>query len=151
MKEKIGSNSVLKPWQYGKRTVLLAEDEEDIRELSRRILEDAGYAVIVTDNGYSALSILQEFGDCIDVLLLDMTMPIMDGEWVLREMKNRRHNIPVIICSGLAIDEIRRKSRGCAVRGILAKPCSAKELLEAVSMASDNSSAFVCATQDGVG
>lgn len=135
MKNEMSTRSDAVGWKARKTTVLLAEDEEGIRNLTRRVLEEAGYEVIVTDNGYSALSILQEFGDCIDVAMLDLNMPVMGGEWVLREMKSRRHDVPAIIYSGLAVSEIERRCRGLHVFAILTKPCGVKTLLETVHRA----------------
>lgn len=136
MKDKITENESTAYWRHGNPTVLVADDEPAIRACVRSLLEGAGFKVLTTDNGYSALSILQEFGDCIDVLLLDMNMPIMSGDWVLREMKTRRHSVPVIIYSGMGKEEIHSKCRGAEIHSILSKPCSSEELLEAVIAAS---------------
>lgn len=129
-RERSGGSGI---WHAEKKTVLLAEAEENTRNQTRGLLEDAGYAVIVTDNGYSSLSVLQEFGDCIDVFLMDLNMPVMDGDWVLREMKNRRHDIPVIIFSGIDEGEIRKRCKGCRISGILPKPSPAGDILEMLS------------------
>ncbi|MBN2033021.1 MAG: response regulator [Deltaproteobacteria bacterium] len=79
-------------------TILVADDERAIREGCRRVLTGKGYKVLEAENGRTAMEILSK--DPVDILLLDLKMPVMGGEEVL-EMVNKHHaHIPVIIITG---------------------------------------------------
>ena len=77
-------------------TVLIAEDDGDIRALLKLYLENNGYQVLQADNGLDAGRILKE--QHVDLALLDIMMPGMDGYHLIRELR-RTSNIPVIVLS----------------------------------------------------
>ncbi|MBI5560530.1 MAG: response regulator [Deltaproteobacteria bacterium] len=80
----------------GKR-VLVVDDEEGIRLLYKEELEEEGYDVELASSGEEALKKLE--GDHIDLVLLDIKMPGMDGIEVLRKVKERWRKLPVILCT----------------------------------------------------
>lgn len=123
--------------EFGKGflTILVAEDEEEIRNGFRDALERQGYKVMVTDNGYSAITILSDWGDTIDAVVLDMSMPIMDGDWVLRSYAHLGIRIPVVVVSGLPEDEVTKKTHGANVFCRLKKPCKVSDVVAAVDAA----------------
>jgi two-component system response regulator (stage 0 sporulation protein F) len=80
------------------RTVLIVDDEENIRALYKEELADEGYDVILASNGYEALEVLNSRKP--DAIILDIKMPGMDGVTLLKLIKERKDDdIPVIICS----------------------------------------------------
>jgi two-component system cell cycle sensor histidine kinase/response regulator CckA len=86
----------------GTETVLLAEDDDLVRKAARRILETDGYQVIEASNGAEALSVAEQFGGAIDLLLTDMVMPRMNGRDLAVALRVSRPEIKVIYVSGYA-------------------------------------------------
>ncbi len=84
----------------GTETILLVEDEELVRNLSREILETCGYTVIEARNGLEALEICEN-GDCkIDLLMTDVVMPQMGGRELAEKIKEKLLNIQILFTSG---------------------------------------------------
>ncbi len=83
------------------QTVLIADDDADIREVLRLYLENAGYAVLEAVDGREAMSLLDE--GSIDLCLLDIMMPALDGYQVLRRLRQTSH-VPVIVISAKGQD-----------------------------------------------
>jgi two-component system, cell cycle sensor histidine kinase and response regulator CckA len=80
-------------------TVLLAEDEPSVREAARRLLHRAGIRVITACNGVEALKVLQD-GESVDVLMTDVTMPVMGGVELIKRASGIRPEMRVIVISG---------------------------------------------------
>lgn len=78
--------------------VLVADDERPIREGCQRVLTSRGYEVLLAENGQKALEVIE--ADRVDILLLDLKMPVMGGEEVLEKVRVLRPDIPVIIITG---------------------------------------------------
>ena len=86
----------------GKGTVLLVEDEAAVRTLASRVLEAAGYRVLVAANGSAALEHEGRPGQSIDLLLTDVVMPGSSGPQLARTILERRPGLPVLFMSGYA-------------------------------------------------
>jgi CheY-like chemotaxis protein len=118
--------------------VLLVDDEALVRGQLRRSLELRGYAVDEAADGRSALAALVPASggtSTIDVVILDMTMPDLDGSEVLRRLRAAGSRVPVVVSSGyLDISVERRLTRG-EFQGFLAKPYGATELVSAIEHA----------------
>jgi len=115
--------------------VLLVDDEAIVRAQLRRSLELRGYTVVEAANGRTALETLLPASDVVDVVILDMTMPDLDGAEVLRQLRAAGSRVPVIVSSGyLDVAVERRLPRG-EFQGFLAKPYSATELVSAIERA----------------
>ena len=108
----------------GRETVLLVDDEELILEVGAAMLESLGYRVLPAGSGEDALQMLADKGQEIDIVLLDLIMPVMDGAAVFDEIHRRLPNLPVVLSSGYAIDDTAQAvlDRGC--RGFIQKPYS---------------------------
>jgi CheY-like chemotaxis protein len=108
-------------------SVLLVEDDFDIREAVSAVLEAEGYTVLTAGNGEEALAILERGQPC--VVLLDLMMPVMSG-WDFMDVvrKNQRlEDMPVVVVSAYS----ERKAEG--VRRVLKKPLDVNQLLAAVA------------------
>jgi CheY-like chemotaxis protein len=116
-----------------KRDILVVDDDPDIRETVREILEREGYNVRAAWNGEEALEMLGESTPC--VMLLDMMMPVMSGPEVLIELErtHRLRSLPVVVVSA-------HMTQCEGVRQVLKKPVSLDRLLEVVGK--------YCETQD---
>jgi CheY-like chemotaxis protein len=108
-------------------SVLLVEDDRDIRDAVSAVLEAEGYTVLTAGNGQEALAILERGLPC--VVLLDLMMPIMNGWDFMAEVKKRRglDDLPVVVVSAYS----ERKAEG--VRRVLKKPLDVSQLLTAVA------------------
>ncbi len=117
-----------------RKTVLIVEDDEEIRSRVADVLEFEGFVVHTTTNGLDALRWLRG-GVFPDIILLDMMMPVMDGWQFIRELrKNHPQNaMPVVIFS--AYGNPRAMAEELDVAGYLRKPFSVDELMAAIQSA----------------
>ena len=119
--------------------VLVVDDEAVVRAQLRRLLELRGYAVDEVTNGRDALAVLTSNAagdpDVVDVVILDMTMPDLDGAEVLRRVRDAGSRVPIIVSSGyLDVAVERRLPRG-HFQGFLPKPYGATELVNVIERA----------------
>ncbi len=117
---------------HGSETILLVDDEKMVRDVGRAMLEKLGYKVIIATGGEQAVDAVQRKGDEIELVVLDLIMPGMDGGKVFDHLKEIRPQMPVILSSGYAIsgqaNEIMK--RGC--NGFIQKPFNISELSQKV-------------------
>lgn len=115
--------------QMGSGCVLLVEDEELLRSTALEILTFLGYDVIMAENGEEALDVFRRERDRIDVVMLDIMMPVMDGYECFRELRKIDPDVKVLISSGFAKNAEgfdTTKLRG--IKGIIPKPYRVVEL-----------------------
>ncbi|MCJ7771537.1 MAG: response regulator, partial [Desulfobacterales bacterium] len=84
----------------GSETTIIAEDNDMILKLSKKILSDLGYHVLLANNGEEALKISEDFDGPIDLLLTDVIMPGINGMELAQQLKLRREETKVIFMSG---------------------------------------------------
>lgn len=89
-----------------KQSILLVDDESTMQELGRELLEEQGYNVTVATNGLEALEIYRERHNSIDLVVLDLLMPGMDGGETYTEMKKINNNVKAFFCTGFVTDQI---------------------------------------------
>jgi PAS domain S-box-containing protein len=114
------------------QTVLVVDDEEVVRKAAGAVLEQRGYRVLLAGNGRQAVDIVRERAPEIAAVLLDLTMPAMDGEEVARQMHAIRDDIPILLSGGQDEEAAMRRFSGSRVAGYLRKPYTAKTLLERI-------------------
>jgi signal transduction histidine kinase len=116
----------------GNETILLAEDENDVRVLITLILRDAGYSVIEAVTGEEAVKHFAEHADRISLLLSDVIMPKMNGKDAYDQIRGTRPDVKVLFMSGYTADTI--KSKGILADGVplLSKPIIPDQLLRKV-------------------
>ena len=114
------------------RTILLAEDEDDVRDLLGDYLGSRGHAVLPAANGASALALSRSFGGSIDLLLTDVIMPAMTGLDLAHHVQRERPGIEVVFMSGYAPRLAELRASGCPSAAFLAKPFSLRALDAAV-------------------
>jgi two-component system, cell cycle sensor histidine kinase and response regulator CckA len=108
--------------------VLLVDDDAAVRYVAARILETAGYRVLIASDGPEALAIHAQHGASIDVLITDMVMPTMTGTAVTEALRAERPHLPVVLMSGLADDAMASGIAGDPVM-ILRKPFTPDEFI----------------------
>ena len=116
----------------GHGTILLVEDEEELRALNARGLKSRGYTVIEAGNGVEALEELEKQGGNVDVVVSDVVMPEMDGPTLMKELKQRKPNIKIIFVSGYAEDAFDKTLPDHKHFNFLAKPFTLKQLVTVV-------------------
>ncbi len=113
----------------GTETILLAEDDGNVRRLAKEVLERTGYAIIEAVNGEDALQQFLRNKDKIDFLIIDMIMPKKNGKEVYNEIKKINPRLKALFMSGYAKDIIVDKGIYGESDNFLSKPLSPNELL----------------------
>jgi signal transduction histidine kinase/ActR/RegA family two-component response regulator len=121
------------PRQAG--TVLLVDDEQMIRESAGAALESLGFKVMMAVDGLDAVEVFTRAKDSIDLVLMDLTMPHMDGREAFQHLRRIRPGIPVILSSGYNEQESIQEFPGAGLAGFLQKPYSLKALSAAIEAA----------------
>lgn len=116
----------------GTETILLAEDEDEVRKLMKLVLEEAGYKIIEAADGKEALEKFREQKDKINLLLLDVIMPMMNGRAVFEEARKIRPEIKTLFSSGYPADFIHRQGILGEEVEIISKPVPPHELLKKI-------------------
>jgi two-component system, cell cycle sensor histidine kinase and response regulator CckA len=116
----------------GKETILLAEDEQMVRELAVRTLTGAGYAVLAAADGAEAVSLFEAHADAVSLALLDAVMPKLTGHEVFDRLQLLKPGLPVIFCSGYDPDMGQVKSLMNEGLSMIQKPYDPDALLRTV-------------------
>jgi CheY-like chemotaxis protein len=116
----------------GSGTVLLVDDEELIIKVGGAMLEKLGYQVFAASGCKQAIDMISNSGDEIDLVILDMVMPDMDGEATFDRIREIQPEVPVLLSSGYAIDDRTRAilQRGC--NGFIQKPFNLSALSQKI-------------------
>ncbi len=117
-------------WQ-GSGKVLLVDDEETVRGIGSEMLKELGFTVITADDGREAVAAFKRNPD-IAFVILDLTMPHMDGEQCFRELKQLKPDVKVMISSGYSEHEVSIKFAGKGLAGFIQKPYKLSMLKEAI-------------------
>jgi PAS domain S-box-containing protein len=117
-------------WQ-GSGTILVVEDEQGVREVAERILQEIGFQTIGAEDGRRALEIMEEIGDSVTAVLLDLSMPRMGGAETFRRLRAIRPELPILMMSGYTEQVVAPQFSGSGpgVTGFLQKPFLAEDLI----------------------
>lgn len=121
------SNSIVKEVELtengrGSGTVLLVDDEDFNRELGRDLLDSSGYDVLLASNGAEAISVYTKYQDAVDLVILDMMMPVMDGRETFLKLREMNPKLKIIIASGYIDDERIALLREEGLSDVILKP-----------------------------
>ncbi len=125
----------------GRGTVLVADDEEIVRRIAKSALETRGYSVLLAENGQAAVDVFAKAADKIALVLLDLTMPVMNGAQTLQRLQRIRPEVKVILTSGYDETEAMAAVDGAGLSGFLQKPYTAGQLSEYVGRILDKAQA----------
>ena len=125
---------------HGSETILLIEDEVPIQDLGRRILERFGYTVLAAANGVEALDIFQRERSKIDLVILDLIMPEMDGITCFKHLRELEPDVKIVITSGYNPDQKTKDSLVKQADGFISKPFEMGQMLTVVQQVIDNDS-----------
>lgn len=129
--EEIKSTDIIAPIG-GTETILVAEDEPNVREVIKTVLEEFGYKVIEAVDGKDAIEKFMENKDRVQLILLDVVMPKKSGKEAYIEIRKIRPNIKAIFISGYEKDVVHKKGIWEKELNLLSKPISPQELLKKV-------------------
>lgn len=116
----------------GQYTILIVEDEELMRSLAERILKEWGFKVLSASNGYQALEIFEADPGIVDLVLLDLSLPGIDGEKVFLRMREVRPDTQVLLTSGYQSEDMPASLLDAKQVRFLHKPYDVSELLKQV-------------------
>jgi len=118
--------------QRGTETILLVEDEDMVRDLTKRILERSGYTVLSAANGKEALSLHEKERHRISLVILDVIMPEMGGRECLKRLHEINPELKILVTSGYYAREIEAEAIESGARGFVCKPYDMERMLTAV-------------------
>lgn len=112
--------------------ILVVDDEQMGLVLMKRLLSEAGYRVVTAQSGFECLDIFRRQPHSFQLVLLDLTMPFMDGEETFHRLREIRTDTPVILCAGFIRNDRLDRMMDAGIAGFLRKPLAPDEILEHV-------------------
>lgn len=109
--------------------VMIVDDEDFVTLLAQRVLTDEGYRVVTARDGLQAIEIYRKLRDQVALIILDFTMPVMDGSDTFAELLTINPQVPVVLSSGFAEQERLRTMLARGLRGFIPKPYTQQKLL----------------------
>lgn len=109
-------------------TVLVVDDEATIRSVATRMLEKLGFKVLVAEDGAVGVDLFREHAPTIVCVLLDMTMPNLDGVATFRALRRIKRDVQVILMSGYNEQDVTSQFAGKGLAGFLSKPFTVEDL-----------------------
>jgi CheY-like chemotaxis protein len=132
--EHVQSETRLREGQRGRGLVLVIDDDHEVRMTVRKMLATCGFSVIEAADGRLGVRDFEAHEREIGLVLLDMTMPELDGQETLRTIR-QRSSVPVIMMSGFSEIEAMGRCASDPPVGFLQKPFSAEQMLEKLNQA----------------
>jgi len=115
-----------------KPTILVVDDEQMALVLMKRLLTEAGYQVVTAQSGFEALDLFRPQPRGFQLVLLDLTMPFMDGEETFQRLREIRSDIPVVLCTGFIPRDRLDRMMNAGITGFLRKPLAPDEIVDHV-------------------
>jgi CheY-like chemotaxis protein len=129
-----GGSSAAAPAGQGQR-ILFVDDEHVLVMLAEKLLSRLGYNCTTRTDPLDARALLQQDASAFDVVLTDMTMPVMNGAELAREVSRLRPGLPVVLVTGQGAALSAMEMRDSGISGVLEKPFDAASLSKAVQLA----------------
>jgi len=126
--KKLRTVKRFEPLPTGTERILLVDDEEQIVQMERRMLEKLGYQVITSTRGKAALDIFAGAPGKFDLVISDMTMPEITGYQLAKKIKAIRQDVPIIICSGYSQYISDKKLEEIGINAFVSKPMTMTDL-----------------------
>ena len=118
-------------WSGG-GTILVVDDDESVRMLTRKVLETAGYKVLTASDGRQGIEVFRQSGESISLVLIDLIMPQMRGDEAVREMRKLKDGIKILFLSGYNDVQMTDMADGPGKAAIMMKPYKVTKLLQKV-------------------
>ena len=117
----------------GRGTLLVVDDDAEIRAYARQVLERAGFAVRMAEDGHQALEMIAQHRQEIAAVLLDLTMPRMDGLEVMQRLRSLDASLPVLVMSGYSDADVAMRIPETSTCGFIEKPFLPRDLVTRVT------------------
>ncbi len=124
---------------FGTETILLTDDDDNVREMAREMIEMGGYMALTARNGEEALEIYSERGEDISLVVLDLIMPGMSGQQCLKELLRLNRELKVLVASGYSPQSTSQWQEACGAKGFISKPYKPNEFLTTIRRILDES------------
>jgi CheY-like chemotaxis protein len=124
--------------QETEKSILLVDDDMTAVLLMRRILVDAGFRVVSAHSGFECLDLFRGSPHAYDLVILDMNMPLLDGEETFQRLRNIRSDVPIILCAGFIQQEKLDRLMASGLAGMLRKPLAPDEIVNHVRATLEN-------------
>jgi CheY-like chemotaxis protein len=122
-----------KVYEKGTGTIMIVDDDIQVIELAKRVLERNGYTVILAQTGGEAIEVYNNKKDAINLILLDYIMPGLSGKETFEELKKINPEVKVIISTGYSMSIHSDDLLKLGVKGLLQKPFAVTELLKEIN------------------
>jgi signal transduction histidine kinase/ActR/RegA family two-component response regulator len=137
-------------WQ-GHGTVLVVDDEPEVRTFAQRVLERSGLKVLTAADGVAAIEMLTAHAAEISCILLDLTMAHMGGEQAFAQIRRLRPELPVVVMSGYTAEDVASRFTGAYPTGFVQKPFTPQELRAALQQALEGTSSAAAGDREASG
>jgi PAS domain S-box-containing protein len=129
-----------RPGKYlkGTETILLVDDEKGIAEIGEKLLKKMGYTVFIAGSGKEAIEIYEENKEKIDLVILDLIMPVMGGGETFAQLKKMNPGIKVLLSSGYSLNGQASEILKNGCKGFIQKPFTLRELSQKVRSVLDS-------------
>ena len=111
---------------------MLVDDEQALRNVGAALLKSMGFTALTAQDGREALEIFSERGREIDVIMLDLIMPVMGGIDTYHELRKTDMTIPIVICSGYGVESVAHVINNDQHAGFVHKPYKPEELRDVI-------------------
>jgi len=118
----------------GSGIVLFVDDEETVRSVGKRLLKRMGFEVLLANDGQEAVEVFARYGQTIGLVILDMTMPRMDGKEALEHIKKIRSDVKIVLSTGYSERDVAANFQGRGFDAFIQKPYNYRELKDVVRM-----------------
>ncbi len=120
---------------HGHGFALLVDDDASVLQVGKSMLERLGFEVLTAIDGVEAIRIYEQRADEIQIVILDLTMPNLDGQQTLKELRHIRVDAPVLLSSGYTEQDVMRRLAGSRYSGFVPKPYSVENLMTVIQAA----------------
>jgi two-component system, cell cycle sensor histidine kinase and response regulator CckA len=117
------------PPAKAQRAIMVVDDEPMALVLAKRVLSEADFEVVTAQSGFECLDLFRKRPRHFDLILLDLTMPFMDGEETFGRLRSIRPDIVVLLSTGFIAQERLERMISAGMAGVLRKPHRPQELV----------------------
>jgi CheY-like chemotaxis protein len=118
--------------------ILIVDDEDQIVRMEQQMLERLGYQVTARTSSIEALEAFRAAPDKFNLVIADMTMPNITGVQLSQKLLEIKHDIPIIICTGLSQKICEDKAKALGISGFIIKPATINELARTIRKVMDS-------------
>jgi CheY-like chemotaxis protein len=115
-----------------KQSIMIVDDEQMALTLMNRILTESGFNIVTAQSGFECLDQFRRRPYTYELILLDLTMPFMDGEETFHRLREIRADVPVLLCTGFIQEDRLKSLMAAGLAGFVRKPLAPGEIVGVV-------------------